>query len=390
MASTERSRPNQRGSRRQWLTRAAVACTFAVLAAACGSATETEATSAADDPTTTSVEAPAETSSPTTQEEPASDPAEEVEPTDPVAVVWPDGPVVARPGEVDCSAIADVPAGLQTGSITSGGLDYAYQWTVPSSYDGSPLPVVLDFHGLDSTGAQQAEFVGWAALAEAEGFLAVQPDGLPWPGFPRGWEIPQFDTDPGRNDVAMVLDLLDHIAANVCIDPVRIYSTGFSMGGIFTSTLVCHLGDVIAAAVSVGGMNHHDACDPSRAVPFLAFHGTDDQVAPFNGQSNLGLAGSAELDFNEQVQPEVFAEYAAHFGCTDSVDSVVSESVTLTNYMGCDADAEVGFYTVDGGGHTWPGSVVFADEAPMLGHTTMEIDALAIAWEFFQRNPLPE
>jgi polyhydroxybutyrate depolymerase len=386
MASTEQSRSKQRGSRQQWLTRAVVLCTFAVLAAACGSAADTVST--ADDPTAAAVEAPAETSPPTTQE-PAIDPAEEAEPPEPIAVAWPDGPVKARPGEVDCSAIGDVPAGLQTGSITSGGLDYAYQWTVPSSYDGTPLPVVLDFHGLDSTGAQQAEFVGWAALAEAEGFLAVQPEGLPWPDFPRGWEIPQFDTDPGRNDAAMVVDLLEHVAANVCIDPARIYSTGFSMGGIFTSTLVCHLGDVIAAAVSVGGMNHHDACDPTRAVPFLAFHGTDDQVAPFNGQSNLGLPGSPELDFNEQVQPEVFAEFADHFGCTESVDSAESESVTLTSYTGCDADAEVGFYTIDGGGHTWPGSSVFADKAPMLGHTTMEIDALAIAWEFFQRNPLP-
>lgn len=317
-----------------------------------------------------------------------SGPATEAAPADQDSLGWPDGPVAPRPIEVDCSSIGAVPTGLQTGSITSGGVEYSYRWTVPSSYDGSPLPVVLDFHGLGSSGSQQDRFVGWSALGETEGFLAVQPEGPPFPELGRGWEVPQFDIDPERNDVAMVLDLLDHIAANVCIDPNRIYSTGFSLGGIFTSTLICQLSEVIAAGASVAGLSHFDACDPTRPVPYLAFYGTDDRVVRFDGQE-IGPEGSLERDFWDQAAPEVFAEFAEHFGCTEAVDTAASASVTLTSYLGCDGDIEMGFYTIEGGGHTWPGSEEFAASGSQNGVTTMEVDATALAWSFFQRHPLP-
>ncbi|MFW2381750.1 MAG: alpha/beta hydrolase family esterase [Acidimicrobiales bacterium] len=351
--------------RSQIISHAAVLAVFAIAAAACGSAeSSAPSTVGAAQDTATSAAQDTATSAP-----------------EPVAT------------QADCPDAGQVAVGLQTGSITSGDVEYDYQWTVPSSYDGSPLPVVLDFHGLGSNGEQQGTFVGWPALAEIEGFIAVQPSGPPLSlSIPHGWEVPQFDIDPEdkdkRDDVAMVVDLLGHLAANVCIDADRIYSTGFSMGAMFTSTLVCELGDVIAAAVTVAGLNHHDECDPIRPVPFLAFHGTADNVTPMNG-SKIFPEGSPERQFFEfeQIMPDELGQFADDFGCTDSVDSSVSDSVTLTSYIGCNDDVEIGFYTIEGGGHTWPGSVVFA-ETPGTGFTTMEIDARSIAWDFFERQSL--
>lgn len=350
--------------RPQVIKHTAAFAAFAIAATACGSA-ESSMSSESSAPTTVAAAPDTTTSAPE--------------------------PVTA---EVDCSDPGQVAVGLQTGSITSGNVEYDYQWTVPSSYDGTALPVVLDFHGLGQTGKRHGEAVGWPEAAEAEGFIAVQPSG---PAIDTsiglGWEVPQFDIDPelkdDRDDVAMVLDLLDHLAANVCIDRDRIYSTGFSMGAMFTSTLVCELGDVIAAVVTVAGLNHHDECDPIRPVPFLAFHGTADTVTPMNG-SKIFPEGTPERQFFEfeQIMPEELRQFADDFGCTETVDSSVSESVTLTSYLGCDDDVEVGFYTIEGGGHTWPGSTVFA-ETPGTGFTTMEIDANVIAWEFFERQSLP-
>lgn len=295
---------------------------------------------------------------------------------------------VRAPLQVDCSTLGPLAVGLQTGVIQSGGLEYQYQWTVPSTYDGTPVAVVLDFHAIGSNGAQQAAFSGWAALAEAQGFLAVEPTGVNIPPDDRAsWELSQFDTDE-RDDIEMVLDLLDHVASNVCIDPNRVYSTGMANGALFTSTLVCELGDRIAAAVSVAGVTHDDSCNPMRPVPYLAFHGTADTVVPFRGGGEATLEGSAEnAEFFEQVMPEEFAEFAADFGCTESSDTAVSELVTLTAYSGCDADNEMGFYTIDEGGHTWPGSVI-SSESPSLGVTNLDVDATAIAWDFFQRHSL--
>ncbi len=305
----------------------------------------------------------------------------------PDTTIEPPEEVVFEPLRVDCSGLGQVPVGLQTGVIVSGGVEYKYQWTVPSTYDGSPIPVVLDFHAIGSNGAQQAAFAGWAALAETAGFLAVEPTGIAVaPDERASWELPQFDTDE-RNDVAMVRDLLDQVATSVCIDPARIYATGMSNGALFTSVLVCDLGDFIAAAVSVAGVTHDDSCNPARPVPYLAFHGTDDTTIPFRGEGETTLSGSEGGAFFEQIMPDEFGEFAADFGCTESTDSVVSESVTLTAYTGCASDVEMGFYTIDGGGHTWPGSIV-SSLIPTLGVTTMEVDATALAWEFFQRHSL--
>ena len=288
----------------------------------------------------------------------------------------------------DCSAVGQVAVGLQTGTLTSGGAEYDYQWTVPSSYTGEPIPVVLDFHGIGSNGSQQAVFSGWAAAAEANGFLSIQPTGLSVAGDDRAsWELPQFDL-PTRDDVAMVVDLLDLAAASICIDPARVYATGMSNGGFFTSELVCDLSDRIAAAMSVAGVTHDESCAPTRAVPYIAFHGIDDTTVPFAGGGESDLAGAGGSNaFFEQVMPDEFAEFAADFGCTGSTDNAVTAEITQTSYSGCNDDAELSFYAIAGAGHTWPGSIISSAIAS-LGVTNLDIDATAVGWEFFSRHSL--
>jgi polyhydroxybutyrate depolymerase len=45
----------------------------------------------------------------------------------------------------------------------------------------------------------------------------------------------------------------------------------------------------------------------------------------------------------------------------------------------CDGETAVVLFTIDGGGHTWPGSV----NVPRLGAVTDEIDATEQIWQFF-------
>ena len=330
------------------------------------------------------------TEAPTTDapadEEPDTEATEGEEAASEAAVAVDYGPPASL--VADCSAVGSVSVGLGTGTVNSGNVTYTYQWTVPSTYDGTPIPVVLDFRGIGSSGAEQAFFGGWAAKAEAEGFLAVQPTGTSVPGDDRAsWELPQFETDD-RDDIAFVIDLLDHVAQSVCIDPARVYATGMSNGGLFTSTLVCSLSQRIAAAVSVAGVTHHETCEPVRAVPYLAFHGTDDTVVPYSGGGESTLSGAdGSSEFFEQVMPDEFAEFASSFNCDSSTDEAITPEVTLRSYSGCDDDVPVGFYTITGGGHTWPGSPVSAAIAS-LGVTNMDISATDVAWEFFQQHAL--
>jgi polyhydroxybutyrate depolymerase len=64
----------------------------------------------------------------------------------------------------------------------------------------------------------------------------------------------------------------------------------------------------------------------------------------------------------------------------------VAADVRRREYVGCAHDAGVVFYTVDGGGHTWPGGPPFPQW--LLGKTTQNIDASREMWAFFSRYRL--
>ena len=78
------------------------------------------------------------------------------------------------------------------------------------------------------------------------------------------------------------------------------------------------------------------------------------------------------------------AGWAEHNGCgADTAAERLSEHVLQIAHEGCQAPA--GLVVVEDGGHTWPGSL----PVPGLGHTTDEISAAEMIWEFFQKHPQP-
>jgi len=239
---------------------------------------------------------------------------------------------------------------------------------VPSSYRGAGrLPTVLEWHGYNQDGAQQAALSGFEALAEIEGFMVVTPTGVPNPGRTQNaWELDPA-RDPNRDDIEFAGALIDELVGSWCADSTRVYSTGMSDGGFFTSILVCELSDRIAAATSVAGVMRPPSCQPSRVVPYYAFHGTDDPIEPF----------AKDL--------AAFDEFAAGAGCEERkwIDS--TDEVVLQQYMRC----PMMFFQIQGGGHSWPGSPIADQQPASLGHTTMDIDATAVSWELFRGVSLP-
>ena len=284
-----------------------------------------------------------------------------------------------------------IPVAGSTFSLSGGGLDHEVQLYVPTSFDGSPLPVVLNWHGLGSDGSGQASLTAYESLAQAEGFMVVHPTGVPAAGDTRNsWELAQFDT-PDRDDVEFAETLIDKLVSSYCADPTRIYSTGMSNGGFFTSRLVCELSDRIAAAASIGGTTHPDDCLPQRPVPYLSFHGTADDVVGFNGGGSTLISGEQPEEvaaFFDQVMPDEFAEFAADFGCTGSETVDIGDEVTRTDYTGCESDVPLSFFTIDEGGHTWPGSPLGPALAGTFGLTTDQVNATTLSWEFFSQFSL--
>jgi polyhydroxybutyrate depolymerase len=269
-----------------------------------------------------------------------------------------------------CAAGAPTPPEDERRTIEHGGLPRMFDVHVPPSYDGSALPLVLNFHGYTSNALQQAAYSAMLDKANAAGFVAVHGEGTM---DPQRWNA--GDCCPNGNstvdDIGFVRAMIADVEAHVCIDPARIYATGMSNGGMISHRLGCEAADRIAAIAPVAGTLVFEACTPSRPVPVMAFHGTSDPVIPYEGGIFTGAPAShmrwGDLD-----------------GCTGTpVETYANGDTTCETYQTCQAGAQVTLCTVTGGGHTWPGADI------IIGATTQDIDATDAMWDFFQAHPLP-
>ncbi|MEY2424080.1 MAG: polyhydroxybutyrate depolymerase [Acidimicrobiaceae bacterium] len=252
-----------------------------------------------------------------------------------------------------------------------------FQLYVPKAYDGTgPVPVVFNFHGYGSNAVQQMAYGNFKPLADRDDFLIVAPDGQ---GESRHFNL----TGEGnlQDDVAMVGALLDHLESTFCVDAKRVYSTGMSDGGAMTSVLACRESDRFAAFGAVAVIVFRPGCGGSNPVAITGFMGTADPVVPFDG-GQVRCCGGATVG----SAPDAMAGWAEHDGCATAFnDERLGSEVRKRTWTGCQAGGEVVFYIIDGGGHTWPGSIAIDS----LGLTTKQIDASATIWDFFKAHPRP-
>ena len=296
-----------------------------------------------------------------------------------------------------CGTSAVVPAVEVERTLSVNDTQRRYLVTVPAAHDGeTPLPAVFDFHGLMEGAQVHAVMSAYSGLADEEGFVVVFPHGT---GEPLGWSInPSLQPNP---DIEYFDAVLGQVQAELCVDEARIYATGLSMGAMFTSMLLCQRADVLAAAAPVAGITDLEGCDPSRPVPIVTFHGTDDPILLFNGGVDLSMIpGTSEedggpattrppADLDGAGYPANTAAFAERNGCDpEPTDTELTDEVVHRVYD-CPAGADVEFYIVLGGGHSWPGSEFSESIGGIVGATTFDIDATRDAWAFLRRFSNP-
>ena len=274
-------------------------------------------------------------------------------------------------------------ANRTNGTLLSAGEQRKYLVYVPDSYDPSvPAPLVISLHGFVEWPAHQMQISGWNELADEYGFIVVYPSGT---GFPLRWRTggADFDRVETAKDVQFITDLIDQLSAEYNVDRNRIYANGLSNGGGMTMVLACELSERIAAVGSVAGAFRYprEECQPARPVPAILFHGTADPIVSYEG----GPSRSFDIPFPSIS--EWVAELAQYNGCDSTPhDLPPSGTVSGIQYAGCAAD--VVFYTITGGGHSWPGGEPLPEW--IAGTTSEDIDATRKMWEFFQEHPLEE
>ncbi len=308
------------------------------------------------------------------------------------------GPEPTRPQSADAAGCAPARPhafGTFVEAIETPHGPRSYRVHVPWSYDGTrAVPLLLSFHGLTATAADQEYFSGFSGLSDssAGGFIAVYPQGSTSSAMPvshwNAWQL----AAPEVGDVAFVDQLLDRLQSLLCIDRSRVYANGASNGGMMAVRLACSLSERIAAVSTVVGLyyppmsltpfpNPNEACPDSRPVPLIAFHGSGDQVVPFQGGDGLW---NFRLPVDDPAGGEsALLTWAQHNGCTGGrSEHQLGPEASLVSYEGCNSDATVQLYVVHGGPHTWP---QLAPD-PVTGERA--VDATAQSWLFLAQHTL--
>ncbi|MBX3081447.1 MAG: hypothetical protein KF716_07400 [Anaerolineae bacterium] len=293
--------------------------------------------------------------------------------------------VLATPVSAQQSACQLAKTTIMTGitrtSIMSDGVERPFILFVPTGYTqtSDPVPLVFSLHGLGSNATEEMNYTRWNPVAEANTFIMVYPDGT---NSPRQWNAYDGRTrlrkTSDADDVQFFRDLISYMQTNYCIDPARLYVNGISNGGAMTVRLACALNDQLAAVATVAAaVVRTQVCTPPAPIPLMEFHGTKDTFVPYD--QPRGLFPPVK---------EWTHDWAVANGCDATPLTLPTQGeVSGEEYQHCTNNANVILYTIEGGGHTWPGTKAHLLVEQTLGYTTQDIDATATMWQFFVAHP---
>ncbi len=281
--------------------------------------------------------------------------------------------------------------GTSARSLGSGGLKRCYLLHIPPDYDlGHSLPLIISLPGFTSNPTGQEYLTRWNEIADNEGLLVVYPQGT---SFPLRWNSRETFTDGDVDDVQFITDLIDEVSNIVTVDPLRIYVDGMSNGGSMANRVACELAGKVAAVGVVTGppVEPPGGCNPQRPISLIAFYGTEDPLVAYEG----GIASESFISklINRSSHPVSFPSVKSYIeawadrdGCSPAPAPIPAYGdASGVRYTGCKNSAEIVFYTIEGGGHTWPGG-----RPTFVGKTSRDIHASQVMWVFFKTHPLTD
>jgi poly(3-hydroxybutyrate) depolymerase len=242
-------------------------------------------------------------------------------------------------GSPGCGRLPGIPASMYNGgqhiTITAAGMQREYVLNVPTDYDNNrAYRLVLAFHHLNGTADQMYanQYFHLLPLANNSAIF-VAPQGVG-----NGW------ANSGNVDLLLADAIVAQIEQSFCVDPARIFVTGFSQGASMAYKIACERplggaagGFVRGAAIYSGatGLSGAD-CTLTRPIAYYASHATMDNV--INYSSGLVLA----------------QRFAVANGCTWMVPTAaaMNGNHVCTNMTGCMGGYPVQFCSFDGTSHT--------------------------------------
>ncbi len=230
------------------------------------------------------------------------------------------------------------------------GIEREYLLHIPESYDTtSSYPLVFNFHGFGGYASEFIEETQMLETSESQNFILVYPQGTLLDGLSH-WNAALNSTDNKStvNDIDFIQNLITHLSSEYAVDTSRIYACGYSNGAMFSYALACYTENKIAAIGSISGtlIDTSSSCSPSHEIPLIKFHGTQDQVLPFSGNS----------DYFSVFDIIDFWRYKNNIlGESDTLNLISDNNLGISKILHLDNNNNISIenYIVTNGGHEW-------------------------------------
>lgn len=233
-------------------------------------------------------------------------------------------------------------------------------------------PLVVYAHGYGSKTRERADL---NAAADKFGFAVCNPDGSPDSRGKDCWNVGYPSQCTMKVDEAhFYRALLDEVCKRFELSRENVFLAGMSNGGDLCYKFAYTEPSLFRAYGSVVGLTLECVYLPYKLtapVPMIHIHGTADKTSWWNGDHLNEGGWGAYLSVPMSVQA-----VAVNNRCTTlEVDTVPSKHpdtnpVVRYHYSNSPSGADVDFYVIEGGTHTWQAK--FLDTGTLL-------------WEFFAR-----
>jgi poly(3-hydroxybutyrate) depolymerase len=216
-------------------------------------------------------------------------------------------------------------------TIDVSGTSRSFIVSVPSTYDANaPHRLVFAFHGRTGTAMQiaQGRFYNLKQTGRMPDAVFVAGQGL-------GTATDATDTGwPNTNgqDIAFVRAALAYMNTNYCVDQARVFSVGFSYGGIMSHTIACQMSDTFRAVAPMAGAIFGRPTCQTHPIAAWMTHGTMDTSA----------AGGVDFTAGESARDRIVT--LNH--CTTT--TVAVDPSPCVAYQGCDGGYPVQWCQHDG------------------------------------------
>jgi polyhydroxybutyrate depolymerase len=282
---------------------------------------------------------------------------------------------------------ADAPKlkfGESKNELVFAGVSRSYTTYAPNAFlSGQPLPLIVSLHGTGGTAISAVDMGQLQKWAELEGFIVAAPQSLGQ----------AFNDGSGRggpavkdvDDVGFIQAVINDVKMKARIDEKKVYIVGFSSGAAMAQRFALESDDEVAAIAALSDAFYVPDRKPAKTRSLLLIWGTADPLNPMDGGKIPYRVGSGAVTLDKPAPMKTAEGWAKRMGCsTPPKQNKLPNGVTQYIWPGCQSNAKLEFYLIDGLGHHWAGGKPVPYPAKVIGKYSNAVEATKIILDFFK------